>query len=122
MHEKGPFTIKQNKFVGENKVLKQPVLIFDKELGCVYEYGDKKDAEFIASYHRKKNLLRTRNKDMYKSITLIDMFDYGLNKEETCTLLNYVLNTVGVETVVKLFDLDTVELKTLCKELQKYSF
>lgn len=122
MHEKGPFTIKQNKFVGGDKVIKQPVLIFDKELGFVYAYGDKKDSEFIESYHRKKELLRTLNKDMYKSMTLIDMLDYGLNKEDTCTLLNYVLNTIGVETVVKLFDLDMVELKKLCKELQKYSF
>lgn len=122
MHEKGPFTIKQNKFVGEDKVIKQPVLIFDKEIGFVYAYGDKKDSDFISSYHRKKELLRTLNKDMYKSMTLIDMLDYGLNKEDTCTLLNYVLNTMGVETVVKLFDLDMVELKKLCKELQKYSF
>ena len=78
MHERGPFTIKQNKFVGANKVIKQPVLIFDKELGFVYAYGDKKDSDFIASYNRKKELVKTLNKDMYESMTLIDMFDYKL--------------------------------------------
>ena len=122
MHERGPFTIKQNKFVGEEKVIKQPVLIFDKELGFVYAYGDKKDSDFIASYNRKKELVKTLNKDMYESMTLIDMFDYKLRKDDTCTLLNYLLCTNGIESVTKLYDLTYNELEGVCKDLQKYGY
>lgn len=122
MHERGPFTIKRNKFVGANKVIKQPVLIFDKELGFVYAYGDKKDRNFIASYNRKKELVKTLNKDMYESMTLIYMFDYKLSKDDTCTLLNYLLVTNGVESVTKLYDLTYNELEGVCKDLQKYGY
>ena len=122
MHERGPFTIKQNKFVGANKVIKQPVLIFDKELGFVYAYGDKKDSDFIASYNRKKELVKTLNKDMYESMTLIDMFDYKLSKDDTCTLLNYLLCTNSIESVTKLYDLTYNELEGVCKDLQKYGY
>lgn len=122
MHEEGKLIVENRRIrTLEGKTLKHPMMVFDKEYGAVYSIGEKGKA-FRDKYKRNKEKLKAIDKTMADALVLIDLDTYKLSVDDTCTLLNYLLNTSGIESVTKLYDLTHNELVNVCKDLQKYGY
>lgn len=122
MHEVGKLQVEKRKLITkEGRTLKKPMLIFDKKYGVVYAVGEKTKA-FMDKYLEKKAKVKKLDEKMAEDLALIDLSKYDLSVDDTCTLLNYLLNTDGIESVTKLYDLTHNELVNVCKDLQKYGY
>lgn len=122
MHEVGELQVEKRKRITKNgRTIKRPMLIFDKKYGVVYAVGEKTKA-FMDKYLEKKAKIKKLDEKMAEDLALIDLSKYDLSVDDTCTLLNYLLNTSGIESVTKLYDLTHNELVNVCKDLQKYGY
>lgn len=122
MHENGLYTVKKGKLVSDICEMKEPMIVFDKKIGIVLKYGDKKDSNIKDYYTTMINKLNEKNKDMVDDICLIDFSTYELDIDDICTLFNYLLNNPGIDNTTKLFCVSKEELLEILDDLKKYGF
>lgn len=122
MHENGQYRVENNRLVSEICSIKKLMIVFDKKVGVVLKYGDKKGSNIQEYYTTMINKLNEVNEEMVKDICLIDFSTYKLSMDDICTLFNYLLNNPGVHNTTKLFNVTHEELKGIIEDLKKYGF
>lgn len=122
MHENGQYRVENNRLVSEICSIKKLMIVFDKKVGVVLKYGDKKGSNIQEYYTTMINKLNEVDEEMVKDICLIDFSTYKLSMDNICTLFNYLLNNPGVHNTTKLFNVTKEELKGIIEDLKKYGF
>lgn len=122
MHENKYLSVERKHFLTQDgKRLKHPMLIFDKELGVIYAIGEK-GKDFEKLFNLRKEKLKDIDEDMSKALTLVDMSKYKLSVDNTCTIINYLIENSGEDAIMKLYEDTKDELLEVCEKLRKYGY
>lgn len=98
-------------------VSQKPVVIIDTETGTLLKVGDSIERkDYLEEYF---NVSRSA---LGEAINYLKFDTEKLNIDECCTIINYMMNTLGKEGMNNLLDLKEINL--ICKvfELQEIGF
>lgn len=139
MHKNGPCTVIYGGIYGFNKsMIENPAVIIampenDDDIVTLHKYGPADRLSGIYDDMRKKYKAAGFN-DMADALVLINFntlsgfADYDkttgaeLTSDETCTLMNYLNNSITLKTYKTLTALNESELHAKIKELAEYGF
>ncbi len=123
LHENGPWYLNNgiftNRYVPEAHT-DNPAIYIDMDEGTLLKAGDANMVESYAATHIDRLLKYGFNK-LAKGLTVIQFKNHSethLTADEICTLMNYLGQTLGKETVNKLFQMPETELKNKLQKLQ----
>lgn len=124
MHEKGPFSVKNNKLVLGGAAVTDPTVLIDVHSGKVLAYGDDTDNKIQEIFTKSFNELIKDGKHRHAQALMPIHYcmHHTLSPDEVCSIINYEANCTDYDKIREIAFAKDSELKRKLPAYQRMKY